>query len=397
MTVPELRIRLVTLEEAFEDVAHNPRPFLIINIERHSGGIPMPNKLLLERLRDDCAGDLLIVTTRLAELDALLPLCRDRDRFIAGEFVLLRPTILHATPERPQGGQDVMGLEKRVRDGLYVTVATATERLRACNDHQEGHKMAVETRRGEIFERLQPLLDDLSAMNCFGEGQRRMEAWYPGLTSHQAMKSIYVDVREQLRSGAKPVVVEAEQLELVRTARAVYAKTDEFFRAQHAMSAGLRGMMETDAYKKAPPEEQHGMKARFLREQAPAEHQDLAHNKRGGPSLPQLIRAAAAMDLNPSWVYVNVLFYKTELDCAMCLGRAARGIGAMLGPKHISRLKLSMAEADGADGNAGSGAETEAARALRDLALRVKTPAGWEEFFAIFKQHGRELWITKAL
>jgi hypothetical protein len=41
-TVPdtELRIRLVTPREAFEDVERNPRPFLLINIERHPGGIP---------------------------------------------------------------------------------------------------------------------------------------------------------------------------------------------------------------------------------------------------------------------------------------------------------------------------------------------------------------------
>lgn len=198
MPDPELRIRLVTPKEAFDDVGRNPRPFLIANIERHPGGIPMPNEHLLERLREVCAGDLLIVPARLAELDALLPLCRDRDKFIAGEFVLIEVTKLHETPERPQGGQDVLGLEECVRDGLYVTVTMVTERLRACDDHQEGRKMATETRRGEIFEQLQPLLENLSARNCFDAGQRRIEAWYPGLTAHQAMKSVYAGVLEQL-------------------------------------------------------------------------------------------------------------------------------------------------------------------------------------------------------
>lgn len=392
----ELRIRLVTPREAFNDVERNPRPFLIVNIEQHPGDIPMPNEHLLERLREDCASDLMIVPATLAELGTVLPLCRDRDKFIAGEFVLMVVTKLHETPERPHGGQDVLGLEERVRDGLYVTVTMVTERLRACDDHQEGRKMATETRRGEIFEQLQPLLAHLSARNCFDAGQRRIEAWYPGLTAHQAMKSVYLGTLEQLRNGAKNFSVKAEQLELVRTARAVYTKAEELLKAQHAMSAELRRMMEGDEFAKANPQEQHEMQAKFLREQAPAEHQDLAHNKQGGPSLPQLMRAASAMDLNPSWIYANVLFYKTELDCAMLLGRVERGVGVMLRPKHIKRLKRFIAQAD-AVGGAGVDAETGAARALRDLALRVRTRVGWEEFFTIAEADGREFRINKAL
>jgi hypothetical protein len=393
----ELRIRLVTLNEALDDLDCNPRPFLLVNVEQHPGGIPMPNKLLLERLREDGADDLLIVPTRLAELGAILPLGRDRDHFIAGEFVLMKVTKLHETPERPHGGQDVFGLEKRARDGLYVTVTMATERLRACDDYKEGRKMATETRRGEIFERLQPLLGNISVRNCFAEGQKRVEVWYPGLTSYQAMKSVYVSAREALHNGAKPASLEADQLELVRTAHAIYTKTEELLKAQHAMSAELRKMMESDQFAKANPEQRHQMQARFLREQARPQHQDLAHNRQGGPSLPQLMRVAAAMDLNPSSVYANLLFYKTELDCAMLLGRAERGIGAMLGPKHVKRLRLSLAQTDGPDDNAGINVKAEAASALRDVALRVKTSAGWEEFFAIAEQNSREFWITKAL
>ncbi|MDH8244412.1 hypothetical protein QIG89_27585, partial [Klebsiella pneumoniae] len=78
-----------------------------------------------------CDDDLLIVPTKPAELNAVLPVCRDRDRFIAGEFVLMEVTKLHETSERPHGGQDVTGLEERARDGLYVTVVMVTERLRA--------------------------------------------------------------------------------------------------------------------------------------------------------------------------------------------------------------------------------------------------------------------------
>ncbi|MCK1597952.1 hypothetical protein [Bradyrhizobium sp. 164] len=390
----DLRIRLVTPKEAFDDLSRNPCPFLLINIERHPRGIPMPNQRLLERLREDCDDDLLIVPTKAAELDAVLPLCRDRDRFIAGEFVLMEVTKLHETPERPHGGQDVAGLEERARDGLYVTVTMVTERLRACDDRQEGRKMATETRRGEIFETLQPLLRNLSARNCFDAGQRRVEAWYPGLTAHQAMKSVYAGVLEGLRNGAKRAFVKEEQLELVRTSYAVYAKAEQLLKAQHAMSAELRKVMESGEFVKANAQEQHEMQAKFLRERATAQHQELAHNKEGGPSLPQLMLAAAAMDLNPSSIYANVIFYKSELDCAMLLGRVERGVGVMFEPKHIKRLKRFMSLADASDG---VDAETEAARALRDLALRVRARAPWEEFFTVAEADGREFWINKAL
>ncbi|MDH8543908.1 hypothetical protein QIH15_27200, partial [Klebsiella pneumoniae] len=75
--------------------------------------------------------------------------------------------------------------------------------------------------------------------------------------AYQAMKSVYAGVLEQLRNGAKPAFVKAEQLELVRAAHAVYAKTEELLKAQHAMSAELRKMMESDEFAKANPHEQH--------------------------------------------------------------------------------------------------------------------------------------------
>lgn len=392
----DLRIRLVPLDEAFDDLGRNPRPFLLINIDQHPGGIPMPSESLLERLREDCVSDLMIVPTTIAELDAALPLSRDREKFIAGKFVLVMVTKVHESPERPHGGQGVVGLEERARDGLYVTVTMAIERLRACEDQSEGRKMATDTRRGEIFAQLQPLLGNISARNCFAEGQKLVATWYPGLSSYQAMKSVYVDTLEQLRKGAKSISVKEEQIELIRTAHAVYTKAEDFLRAQHAMSAELRKMVESDDFRNATLEEQHEMQAKFLREQAPAQHQDLSHNKQHGPSLPQLMRAAATMDLNPSSVYANVLFYKTELECGTLVGRAERGVGVMLKPEHIKALGRFMAQADESEGMSVVD-ETEAARRLRDLALRVKTRTGWEEFFAIAEKDDREFWITKAL
>ncbi|MDH8554857.1 hypothetical protein QIH37_28345, partial [Klebsiella pneumoniae] len=76
---------------------------------------------------------------------------------------------------------------------------------------------------------------------------------------------------------------------------------------------------------------------------------------------------AAAMDLNPSWIYANVLFHKTELEGAMLLGRIDRGVGVMLEPKLIKALKRFMAQADESDGKSVVDDQTEAARRLRDL------------------------------
>jgi len=55
------------------------------------------------------------------------------------------------------------------------------------------------------------------------------------------------------------------------------------------------------------------------------------------------MRAAQAMNFNPASVFLNVRAYTTELDCAMLLGRAERGIGAMFKPEQIARLKRFMA------------------------------------------------------
>lgn len=398
MSNNELQMRVLPMREALEDVSRNPRSFILVNSERHPDGVPMPKQLLVERLREDCDGDLLIVPTTLAELDAYLPACRDREHFIAGRFVVMNVKKVHETPERGRGGQEVLGLMERARDGLYVTVAMATERLRACDDHRERRKMATETRRGEIFERLNPLLlGERSAQNCFAEGQKLIKAWHPGATASQTMKSAYAAVLELLEKGTDPRLIEEGQTELVRTAGAIYTKAVAFLDAQHAASDKIRELMDSKAFKNAAPAEQYDMQARLLRERAPALHQEMAHNKRGGPSLPQLMRAAAAMDLNPSRVYANVLFYQSELDCAMQLGRADRGVGAMLGAHHIERLKRFMAQADEAEGKALLDPELDAARYLRDLALQIKPRDSWDEFFAIAELDGREFWINKTL
>ncbi|MFZ5681571.1 MAG: hypothetical protein ACOY91_17625 [Pseudomonadota bacterium] len=394
-------IRLVTLQSAIEDVNEHPRPFVVVNTGCHTTEyIEFPSEIF-EKLPDGFTGDLLVTPTTLAELrGAGLPLGRHREQFLAGEFVLIFVDVLHAIAERAHGGQTVGDLEERARDGLRVTMALATERIRACLDLQEHRKLNAETRRGEIFARLEPYLAGFTAINTFREGQKSIEKWYPGKTAHQTMKSAYMSVAALpgARLGKVDLVaIENEQMDLVRTAGSVYSKTLAVLAAQHEMSDMLRELEESAEFKNATGEEQHVMMAGLLREKGPAQHQTLAHDEQHSPSLLQLMRAANGMNFNPAWVFLNMRAYTTELDFAMQLGCAERRIGAMFKPEQIARLKQFMALGETVDADVSADAEIQAAKTLRDQALRVNPQAGWDEFFAIAANDGGALWVTKAL
>jgi hypothetical protein len=393
-------IRVVTLVTALaeikrilSDTGKHSHPFVAVNRDIHADKVLEVLPAFFERLPDGFTGDLLFALTSPPELEnAGLLFGRQREQFVAGEPTLVVVQKIHETSERAQGGQDVVGLERRARDGLYVTVALATEKMRACADRGERMKMDAVARRGEIFERLAPHLPGLSPINLFREGQMLIAAWHPGQTARAVMKSAYKSVAELPIGMANLAAIEGEQVDLVRTAGAVYAKALTLLNAQHDASAMLREMMDSDEFKNATPAEQDDMQAKFLRERAPAHHQELANNMQGGPSLAQLMRAASSMDLNPEWIYTTSSAYKTELDCAMLLGRVERGVGAMLEPTGIARLRAFMVKADAADGRGEAiDSEIEAARCLRDLALRVKPRAGWEEFFTIAEANGGSL------
>lgn len=390
-------IRLVTLQSAIEDVNEHPRPFVVVNTGCHTTEyIEFPSEIF-EKLPDGFTGDLLVAPTTLAELrGAGLPLGRHREQFLAGEFVLVFVDVVHEILERAHGGQTVEDLEERARDGLRVTMTLATERLRACLDLQEHRKLNTETRRGEIFTRLEPYLAGYTAINTFREGQKSIEKWYPGRTAHQTMKSAYMSVSALpgARLGKVNLVsIEDEQVDLVRTAGAIYSKTSTFLAAQHEMSDMLRGLKESAEFKNATGEERHVMMAGLLREQGPAQHQALAHDEQHSPSLVQFMRAANEMNFNPARVFLNVRAYTSEFDCAMALGCAERGVGAMFKPEQIARLKRFMALGEAAGERAN--AEVQAARVLREQALRVNPQAGWDELFAA--NDGGSLWVTKAL
>jgi len=394
-------IRLVTLQSAIEDVSEHPRPFVVVNTGCHTTEyIEFPSEIF-EKLPDGFTGDLLVAPTTLPELKSVgLPLGRHREQFLAGEFVLLFVDVLHEILERAHGGQTVGDLEERARDGLRVTMALATERIRACLDLREHRKLNTETRRHEIFARLEPYLAGFTAINTFREGQKSIEKRYPGQTAHQTMKSAYMSVATLpgARLGKVNLVsIEDKQVDLVRTAGAIYSKTSAFLAAQHETSDMLRELKESAEFKIATGEEQHVMMAELLREKGPAQHQTLAHDEQHSPSLVQFMRAAQAMNFNPASVFLNVRAYTTELDCAMLLGRAERGIGAIFEPEQIAKLKRFMALGEAAGGRDGANAEIEAAKTLRDQALRVKPQAGWDEFFAIAVTDGGSLWVTKAV
>lgn len=392
-------VRVAPLHALVAEISQSPRPFVVINRARRAeGDFTLPDALF-QYLPDDFSGDLLVAPTTLLELNNMgLPLGRRREQFMAGEPVLITVHKVHETPELAKGGQEVVGLEERARDGLYVTVVIVTERLRACADHRERRKMATDTRRFEIFEQLGPHLPPrLSAKNLFDAGQRLVSKWYPGPTAYQTMKSFYAGTLDLLGPGADPYALEAKQIELVRTASAVYVKTEAFVKSQHEMSNMLRELMATNEFKNATPAQQHDMQARLLREQAPSLHQEMAHDRQGGPLLSQLMHAAALMDFNPSSVFANVGVYKSEFECAMLLGRAKRGLDAMLRSDHIIRLERFLARAEEPESDVSADPEVQAARQLRDLALRIKTTAGWQVFFADAEREGGSSSLSKDL
>lgn len=394
-------VRETALAAAIADVILNPRRFLIVNRERHSDRLPQVPSELLAALPSGFAGDLLAVPTTLAELaGANIPLGRHRDQFLVGEPVMVAVKTVHEIAGRSHGGQSVLGLEKRARDGLYVTVALATERLRACIDCRAHHKLSTDMRRGEIYARFEAVLRGLSPINLFREGQALLVDWFPGQTGHQVLRATYKSIADMAGARRGQVdfdAIENEQMELVAAAGAVYAKTLAFVNAQHEMSELIRELIETPEFRNASAMEKHELQAAVLREKGPALHQELAHNKQGGPTPVQLLRAAAAMDFNPAWVFLNDDIYMQTFGCAMRLGRAERGIGAMLEPAQIDGLNHCLAlgdEAGATDGQISPWGDM--AKGLRDLALKVRPRAGWDEFFAVAAANPGSLWITKS-
>lgn len=376
------KIRVVTLQTVLADLRKNPRPFLAVDrpqVENKLIGLP---DQIFGYLPATFSGDLLIAMTSIDELRAAgIPVGRKRNDFIAGEMVLLWASVIHEIPARPQSRPLVGELQQRAHDGVRVVIALGTERLRACIDGREHKRQGTETRRAGIFAELQPHFADLDVENIFRERHQVLGSWYPGLTAHSVLKSAYVSVANLPgveRGRVDLDRLEEEEKDLVRTAAGLYAKTKAFLSAQYSASGLMRELMDQEAYQQAGADEQHSMMADLLRTRAPVEHQVMAHDEQRSPSVAQFMRAAGAMDFNPSWVYGNVRAYSLEFECAMLLARLARGHDITLEPEHVRRLKqfMEIAALDDHDNT-----ERQAALILRDLALRLKPHEAWDEVF----------------
>jgi hypothetical protein len=375
-------IRVVTLQTVLADLRDNPRPFLAANREQLESKWVELSDQIFGYLPATFTGDLLIALTSIHELRAAgIPMGQKVADFVAGEAILLWPSVVHEIPARPQSRPVVGELQQRAHDGVRVVVALGTERLRACIDCREHKRRGADVRRADIFAELQSHFADLDVENVFRERHQVLRSWYPGQTARSVLKSAYASVATLPGVGRGRVDLdrlEQQEKDLVRTAAAVYAKTKAYLSAKYSASGRMRELMDEEAYRQGGADERHIMMADLLRTCAPVEHQVMAHDEQTSPSLPQFMRAVIAMDFNPAWVFGNVRAYSGEFECAMLLARLKRGADITLEPEHVHRLKhfMEIAAVDDHDES-----ERQAALILRDLALRLKSREAWDEVF----------------
>lgn len=367
-------------------------PFFIANRGVYPDGkIEIPS-YMLERLPDGFPSDAPLVVTTIEAIDEIgLSIARHRQQFLAGEVVMVVPRVVAELAERAQGGQTVDGLELSARNGVRVVVVLRTEIIRGCWDGTRNAKGDLEERRIAITSMMEPLLAGLSGINCFREGQALLTGWYPGKKAMAVMKEAYTQTVAPDAKGRAAYFarVEAEQMQLVKTAGAIYAKTLVYLGAQHAMSAEMREAAE-------PGEMQQRDTLEKIDEPVISAGlvQDLAHARHDGPPIDHLMKAAVAMDFNPALVFANVTSFATEFACGMRLGRVLRGNKVLFEPKHLERLQRFIAQAASADADLHHLNETDrAAQHLRDLALRLKSASAWEDIFVVAKATNEPIWV----
>ena len=368
-------------------------PFFVANRAVHpEGKIEIP-PYMLERLPVGFSGEAPLVLTTIEAIDEVrLPIGRHRQQFLKGDVVMVAPRVVAELAERAQGGQAVEGLELRARDGVRVVVLLATEIIRGCRDGARNVKGDLEERRIAITSQMEPLLSGLSAINCFREGQMLLSQWYPGQKAMAVMREVYkraLAAPDAKGRAAHFAMVEAEQMQLVKTAGAIYAKTLTYLGAQHAMSAEMREAAEPAEMQSEAQPNKPAMSAGVL--------QDLAHARQDGPLIDHLMQAAVAMDFNPALVFANVTSFATEFACGMLLGRVLRGHKALFEPKHLERLQRFINQASSADLEPEHLNETDrAAQHLRDLALRLKPASAWANLAIVARAANEPVWVTPA-
>jgi hypothetical protein len=350
---------------------------------------------MLERLPHEFPGEAALVLTTIEAIDAIgLPIARHRQQFLRGEVVMVAPRVVAELPGRPQGGQTVIGQEERARNGVYVVIVLGTEIIRACRDGIRNAKGNLEERRFAITSLMEPFLADLSGMNCFREGQQLLTHWYPGRRSMAVMREAYTRTLNAPKAKGRAVhfaAVEDDQMQLIKTAGAIYAKALAYQNAQHEMSVEMREAAISMEMQQSDVREPSQMKI------SAGVLQDLTHARHDGPPLDHLMKAAVAMDFNPALVFANVTSFGTEFSCGMLLGRVSRGNKVLFEPKHLERLQRLMVQADAADREPDRLNETDkAAQHLRGVALRLKSASAWESFFIVAKASNQAVWIAPA-
>lgn len=288
---------------------------------------------------------------------------RQVSRFDAGLPVLITPHRIDHLPQRIHGGQPIADLSRKSRDGLYVVIALATERVRAANQALKRVVKTVDAGRDEALECFSGL-ETLEVINVFREGQKLLTTWYPGRTARETMKNTFqnvLDLRLSRSEGGNPyrALIKAEH-DAVLTAFRIFQLACSQNTARHDVSD----------------------EARQNRAMSLASKQILVNARQEYMRLPDLMIAAAGMDFNPSLVCVNVTTYATDFACGMRLGRLMRGFEVTFEPMHLCRLERMLNIAGAVELSSKDPDEEQAASVIvRDLALRYQDKVSWYRLF----------------
>lgn len=352
-------------KEAIETIVNdtpNPGLFLVNRARHPEARIAIPKEMLAHHAANFTGEPCTLVTTLRALDDNRIVLGpRHRANFKAGAAVLFAASDLELLAPRVHGGQEVGPLKEQARDGLSVVVVLATETVRALLEARDHKNFTKPSGRYEARQLLPQL--ELSLANLFDEGQKLLSAWYSGRNPREVMTEAYITAlafaRERLGKVDLGGLID-DQARAVEVAAAVYARVEDFQRAHHGMS----------------DENRHG------RAMTTFQQQELANARQEYLPLDDLMKAAIAMNFNPSQVFLNFAAYHTEFDVAALLGRLDRGFEIELDLAHLQRLERLFDAAERCDSDPSAAGEEELAGvAVRKVALRYDDIGAWRKRF----------------